>query len=100
MVIYQWLSILLYDMEAKGKKGAKSKEMDPDTQLKKLGTRIKTLRIQAGYSSYEQFAYENGISRAQFGRYEQGKDIRLSTLIRVVNALGMTLDEFFDESFQ
>lgn len=83
----------------KGRKKANRKELDTNDQLSKVGQRIKQLRIEKGYSSYEYFAYENNISRAQFGRYEQGQDLRLSSLIRVVNAFGMTLEEFFSEGF-
>jgi transcriptional regulator with XRE-family HTH domain len=73
--------------------------VDPDEQLKKLGKRIKQLRISRGYSSYEYFAYDHNISRAQFGRYEQGQDLRFSSLVKVIHALGMTLPEFFSEGF-
>ena len=88
-------------MEGTGKKQPKKKsvELDPDVQLTKLGNRIKSLRIKKGYSSYEYFAYEHDISRAQFGRYEQGKDIRYSSLVKVVSAFGMTMKEFFSEGF-
>ena len=74
-------------------------ELDADEQLKKLGARIKSLRIEKGYTSYEYFAYEHGISRAQFGRYEQGQDLRFSSLVKIVNAFGITLQEFFNEGF-
>jgi len=68
--------------------------------LEKLGKRIKQLRIAKGYSSYEYFAYENEISRAQYGRYEKGEDLRFSTLAKVINALGITMREFFSEGFE
>ncbi len=85
---------------AKGsKKGTKKTQLDASIELQKLGLRIKSLRIKNGYSSYEQFAFDNDISRAQIGRYEQGKDIQYSTLIRVCNALGVTINEFFSEGF-
>jgi transcriptional regulator with XRE-family HTH domain len=84
----------------KGRKRVNKKELDVNNQLAKIGQRIKQLRINQGYSSYEYFAYEHNISRAQFGRYEQGQDLRLSSLIRVVNAFGMTLEEFFSEGFE
>jgi transcriptional regulator with XRE-family HTH domain len=85
-------------MKGRAKKST-NKELEVDDQLKKVGQRIKNLRIKQGYSSYEYFAYEHNISRAQFGRYEQGQDLRLSSLIKVVNAFGLTLEEFFSEGF-
>jgi len=73
--------------------------LDSDEELQKLGARIKALRLEKGYSNYEHFAYEHNISRAQFGRYEKGQDIRFSSLIKVINAFEMTIEEFFSEGF-
>ena len=69
-------------------------------ELLDLGSRIKKLRIAKGYSNYEYFAYEHNISRAQFGRYERGEDMRFSSLIRIVKAFDMSLEEFFNEGFE
>jgi len=86
-------------MKSKAGKNAKKKELTADEALMKLGRRIKQLRIESGYSSYEVFAYEHNISRAQFGRYEQGKDLRFSSLYKVIQALDVTLEEFFSKGF-
>ena len=75
-------------------------EYSKDVVLKKLGERIKELRISKGYTSYEYFAYEHNISRAQFGRYERGEDLRFSTLARIISAFDMTFEEFFSEGFE
>ena len=69
-------------------------------ELKKLGNRIKTLRIKAGFSNYEYFAYKHEIPRAQFGRYERGEDLRYSSLLKVIKAFDITLKEFFSEGFE
>ena len=68
--------------------------------VKTLAKRIQELRIKAGYTSYEKFAFEKDIPRAQYGRYEQGTDIRFTSLILVARAHGMTLEEFFAEGFE
>lgn len=74
------------------------KEKNPD--LVKLGLRIRNLRFEKGFTSYEHFAYEHGFHRAQFGRYESGKDdIKFSTLIKLSNAFGMTIKEFLGDGF-
>ena len=73
--------------------------MDKSTELKKLAKRIKSLRIEKGYSSYEIFAFENGIHRAQYGRYETGTDMQYTSLLRIAKAFDMTLEEFFSEGF-
>lgn len=88
--------LFLYFMKSKGKKPAFTEE----EVLERLGKRIKDLRQKKGYSSYEYFAYENDISRAQYGRYEKGEDLRFSSLVRVIKALGMTVPEFFAEGFE
>jgi len=72
---------------------------ETEKELSKLGDRIKQLRVKKGYTSYEIFAFENGINRAQFGRYERGEDLRYSSLLKVCNALGVTIIEFFSEGF-
>ncbi len=83
----------------KSTKKAVKKTLTKEESLKKLGARIKQLRIKSGYTSYEYFAYENEISRAQFGRYERGEDIRFGSLVKIINAFGMSIDEFFSEGF-
>lgn len=84
----------------KAKKGGKN-TIEPDGQLQKLGERIKDLRKnKMGYSSAEIFAYEHGFGRTQYARYENGEDLRFSTLVKIVGVFGMTLNEFFNEEFQ
>lgn len=68
-------------------------------QLKNLGNRLRELRIERGFTNYEQFAFEHNIPRAQYGRYEQGQDLRFSSLVKVLNALNITLEDFFKEGF-
>lgn len=68
-------------------------------QLQKIGERMKAIRIAQGYTNYEQFAYQHHIGRAQYGRYERGQDLRISSLLKVVRAFDMTLPEFFSEGF-
>ena len=99
MVTQEKGNVLFYSMKGKAKKHPKQ-ALQTDEQLKKLGERIKQLRIEKGYTSYEYFAYEHNISRAQFGRYEQGQDLRISSLVKIVNAFEMTLAEFFSEGFE
>ncbi|GIL24017.1 MAG: hypothetical protein BroJett042_25300 [Bacteroidota bacterium] len=79
------------------KKSAKA--VDADVELKKLGARIKALRLKKGYTNYENFAFEHNIPRAQFGRYERGEDLRYSSLLKVIRALGLTQKEFFSAGF-
>lgn len=68
-------------------------------QLANLGNRLRELRITKGFTNYEQFAYENNIPRAQYGRYERGEDLRFSSLLKVLKALDISLEEFFASGF-
>lgn len=68
-------------------------------QLENLGNRLREIRISKGYSNYEYFAFEHNLPRAQYGRYEQGKDLRLSSLIRTLKAMDISLAEFFGTGF-
>lgn len=76
---------------SKGKKP--EKKTNPD--IKKLASRIKQLRIDAGYSNADFFAYDNDITRSQYSRYETGEDIRFSSLMKLIKAFGITPQEFF-----
>jgi transcriptional regulator with XRE-family HTH domain len=81
-----------------GKKEKKNKENQP--QLIKLGDRIKSLRIKKGYTSHETFANQHDFNRTQYFRYEHGEDLRYSSLLKLVEAFDMTLEEFFSEGFK
>lgn len=67
--------------------------------LKKLGKRLKELRIEKGFSNYEHFAYEIDISRTQYGKYEAGGNIQFDTLLKILKFHKITLKEFFSEGF-
>ena len=54
---------------------------------------------EKGYTNYEHFAYKHGFNRAQYGRYENGANISFKTLVKIVAAFDMTLEEFFAEGF-
>lgn len=73
-------------------------ENEPEFLLK-VAARLKELRIAKGYTSYEKFAIQNDISRMQYWRYEKGEDMRISSLQKIVKALGLSMEEFFSEGF-
>ena len=70
-----------------------------DQRIQQLGARIKSYRLAQGYTNAEKYAYEHGISRSQYSQYELGKDLRFSSLIKLTQAFGITLEEFFSEGF-
>ena len=69
------------------------------TQLDAVSRKIKALRKEKGFKNYEFFAYEHEISRSQYWRYENGEDMRLSTLLKLLEIHGLTLQEFCNEGF-
>jgi transcriptional regulator with XRE-family HTH domain len=77
------------------KKVATKTESKETLFLKKIGERLKYYRKKAGYTNYEYFAYEHDISRPQYGKYEAGANIQLNTLMKILKALNVTLEEFF-----
>ena len=62
-------------------------------ELDKLAKRIRQLRIEKGYSNYENFAFDHDIPRAQYGRYENREDLRYSSLMKVINVDHSTKSE-------
>ncbi len=98
-------------MEAKKKKPVSKKKVAKkpvakkavkkadNSDIVKLAARIKAIRKSLGYTNADFFAYENGISRSQYARYENGEDIRYSSLMKIIKAFKMTPEQFFSEEF-
>lgn len=91
---------------AKSKKGKERRKatlghFNHDAFLQKLSKRIKAVRKQKGFNSYELFSYDIEISRTGMAKYESGNydDIRMRTLLKIIDGLGMTPTEFFSEGF-
>lgn len=68
-------------------------------QIQNLGKRFTQLRKEAGFTNYEQFAYENTLSRSNYGRYEKGADMQFSTILKICEAHKITLKDFFSQGF-
>lgn len=64
-----------------------------------IAYRIKALRLYKGYTNNEQFAFTHNIARSQYGRYERGSDMMLSSLFRVLYAHQISILDFFSEDF-
>ena len=64
--------------------------------LKKLGERIKHLRVSQN-TSQSQLAFEAGIPLNQVGRIERGEiNVGVSTLFAIAKALDLEIKEFFN----
>jgi len=78
-------------------KQSQDTEKEEDARLLKIANKIKELRFQKGYSSHENFAWDNDISRVQYWRIEKGSNITMKTLLSILDIHGISLGEFFGE---
>lgn len=69
---------------------------DNDVRIKTIASRIKELRKTKGYTSAETFAYEHSLNRVSYWRIENGYNITMKTLLKILDIHGVTLKEFFD----
>ena len=65
-------------------------------RIKKVAAKLRDLRKEAGYSSYETFANDHDLPRVQYWRMENGTNFRFSTFLNVLDKHEMPLYEFFD----
>ena len=65
-----------------------------------IGSELKKLRVNAGYKSYEVFAWDNKISCIQYWKMEKGTNCTLKSLKRVLDIHDMRMDTFFNFLFR
>ena len=64
-----------------------------------IGKELKKLSVNAGYKSYEVFAWDNKISRIQYWKMEKGTNCTLKSLKRVLDIHDVRMDTFFNSLF-
>ena len=65
------------------------------TVLKRMGSRIRQLRKEAGYT-LESLAEKVGLASGKYlGEIERGKNTSIETLERIAVALGVRVEDFF-----
>jgi transcriptional regulator with XRE-family HTH domain len=84
-------------MAAPKKTSLKEPDKVIDKKLKSVGNKLKKLRKEAGFTNYENFAFEYDFNRVSYGRIETGVNITLKSLIRVLEIHKITLNEFFKD---
>lgn len=68
--------------------------------VKKIGLRLKGIRKGLGFGNSDDFANHYGLNRSQYGKYETGsEDLRISSLIKILDRLGMKLSAFFNDEY-
>jgi transcriptional regulator with XRE-family HTH domain len=72
-------------------------KLDQQIEIKtaQIAEKIKSLRIEKGFTSHESFAYEYEFNRSYYWRVEKGQNITLKTLLRVLAIHELSLEEFF-----
>ncbi len=76
---------------------AKRKSKKLDVRILAIAERLKQLRKDKGYSSYEGFAIDFDLDRKQYWRIENGSNITINTLIKVLDIHNKELSSFFRE---
>ncbi len=69
--------------------------VDNKQRIDQIAKRIKQLRVDAGYTSYERFAVEHEMDRKQYWRMEKGQNFKLESLFRIIDIHNITLEVFF-----
>lgn len=68
-------------------------EVDP--RIKVIAEKLKQLRKDKGYKSYETFAWDNDLNRVQYHRMEKGENFTMKSLLKILDVHKLTLQEFF-----
>jgi transcriptional regulator with XRE-family HTH domain len=64
--------------------------------LTEIGLRLKMLRKQKGFTSYEHFAIEHDLSRMHYWKIEKGKaNITIRTLVHLLKLHNCSIEDFF-----
>ncbi|WP_421754189.1 XRE family transcriptional regulator [Croceimicrobium sp.] len=69
-----------------------------NARIEAIAKRIKDLRIQAGYSSYEKFALEHNLDRKHYWRMESGQNISMKSLFKLLDIHNITIQTFFEDT--
>lgn len=70
---------------------------DHHKTIVKIAAKIKRLRIQRGYTSYETFAYDNELPRVQYWRMEKGTNFTIKNLLKILDIHQISIEEFFSD---
>jgi transcriptional regulator with XRE-family HTH domain len=70
--------------------------MKKSEELKNLGILFRLLRMSNGFTSAEQFSYENDLNRTAYWRWENGENITIKNFLKLCEIYKVTPKEFFD----
>jgi len=72
-------------------------KINNEARLLLIGQKIKDLRIDAGYTSYENFANEYDFSRRYYWGIENGQNITIKMLVKILDIHNLSLFTFFSD---
>ncbi len=72
-------------------------DIDPEYQefLKTLGSRIRQLRHERGFSLRD-MVIQHGYNDSQWRRYERGGSMNLQSVLKIAKTFGVSLSKFLD----
>lgn len=73
----------------------KKEDKKYDKRIMLVADKLERMRIEKGFTSYENFAIEYGISRMQYWRMEKGTNFTFESLLKILDAHKITLEDFF-----
>ncbi len=76
---------------------AMKSEQSQDSRIIKIAQKLRKLRIEAGYTSYETFAFEHDLPRVSYGNHEKGSNLTMKSLLRLLDIHKVSLSEFFSD---
>lgn len=68
-----------------------------DARILQIAKKLEQIRIEKGFTSYENFAIEFDISRMQYWRMEKGTNFTFESFLKILDAHKMSLQEFFKD---
>jgi transcriptional regulator with XRE-family HTH domain len=74
-----------------------TKKHDTEQRINKIAEKLKQLRKDRNFTSYEDFALEYDLDRKQYWRVENGSNITLKTLIKILDIYDLSLSKFFSD---
>ena len=70
---------------------------EEELQVKEIGKKLRVLRKAAGFSGYDAFSWEHGLSRIQYWRMEKGTNFTINSLLKILAIHKISLKEFFED---
>jgi transcriptional regulator with XRE-family HTH domain len=71
-------------------------DINPDQLLLIIGSKVRKLRKMQN-KNYEAFAKEHNFNKVTLQRIESGQNFTMTSLIELLNILGVSLEEFFSD---